>query len=105
MTGTYSHTWMKLSVAASLMAAAGMLFAAAGQRTFSSPQEAAQALVDAADKNDTEALLKLFGPEGRSIVVSGDAAEDKTGREEFARRAHEGLHIDQPYPSRAIIEV
>jgi hypothetical protein len=105
MTRTYSHLLKKLSFAAALVAAAAMLFAAAGQRTFSSPQEAAQALIDAADKNDTEALLKLFGPEGRTIVVSGDAAEDKNGRAEFARLAHEGMHIDQPYPSRAIIEV
>ncbi len=105
MIGTYSHLLKKLSFAAALVAAAAMLFAAAGQRTFSSPQEAAQALIDAANKNDTDALLKLFGPEGRTIVVSGDAAEDKEGRAEFARLAQGGMHIDQPYPSRAIIEV
>jgi hypothetical protein len=82
-----------------------MLLPAAGERTFSSPQEAAQALIDAAGRNDTEALLKLFGPEGKTIVVSGDAAEDKNGREEFARMAQQGMHIDQPHPARAIIEV
>ena len=56
-------------------------------------------------KRHRSALLKLFGPEGRTIVVSGDAAEDKDGRAEFARLAHDGMHIDQPYPARAIIEV
>ena len=101
----HSQLLKKLSFAAALVAAAAMLFAAAGQRTFSSPQEAAQALIDAAGKNDTEALLKLFGPEGKTIVVSGDDAEDKNGREQFAHLASEGMHIDQPYPSRAIIEV
>jgi hypothetical protein len=87
------------------VAAAATLLPAAGERTFSSPQEAAQALIDAADKNDTDALLKLFGPEGKAIVVSGDAAEDKAVRADFARLAHEGMHIDQPYAGRAIIEI
>jgi hypothetical protein len=105
MTGTYFQLGKKLSFAAALVAAAATLLPAAGERTFSSPQEAAQALIDAADKNDTEALLKLFGPEGRTIVVSGDAAEDKDGRAEFARMAHESMHIDQPYSGRAIIEI
>src|SRR5580658_2827277 len=105
MTRTYSHLLKQLSFAVALVAAAAMSFAAAGQRTFSSPQEAAQALIDAAGKNDTEALLKLFGPEGRAIVVSGDDAEDKNGRADFARLAHEGMHIDQPHAARAVIEV
>lgn len=105
MSKTHSHLLQNVSVAAALMAAAAILLPAAGERTFSSPQEAAQALLDAADKNDTEALLKLFGPDGKTIVVSGDPAEDKDGRAEFARLAHQSMHIDQPYSSRAIIEV
>jgi hypothetical protein len=105
MTGTHSNLWKKLSFAAALVAAAATLLPAAGERTFSSPQDAANALIDAADKNDTEALLKLFGPEGRAIVISGDAAEDKDGRAEFARLAHQSMHIDQPYGGRAIIEI
>jgi hypothetical protein len=105
MTKIHSHPLKKVSVAAALMAAAAMLLPAAGERTFSSPQEAAQALLDAADKNDTEALLKLFGPEGKTIVVSGDPAEDKNGRADFARLAHQSMHIDQQHASRAIIDV
>jgi Protein of unknown function (DUF2950) len=105
MIGTNSHLWKKLPFVAALVAAAATLLPAAGERTFSSPQEAAQALMDAADKNDTEALLKLFGPEGRTIVVSGDAAEDKNGRAEFARLAHEAIHIDLQHASRAVIEI
>ena len=105
MTSTHSNLWKNLSFAAALVAAAATLLPAAGERMFSSPQEAAQALIDAADKNDTEALLKVFGPEGRTIVISGDAAEDKDGRAEFARLAHQSMHIDQPYAGRAIIEI
>jgi hypothetical protein len=64
------------------------------QRTFGTPQEAIQATIDAADRNDTAALLQLFGPEGKDIVESGDPAEDKDLRTEFARSAHEKLQID-----------
>ena len=67
----------------------------ASQRTFATPQEAAQALVEAAGNNDTAALLKLFGPDGKDIVESGDPVADKTGREEFAQRAHTKMHLEQ----------
>jgi hypothetical protein len=66
-----------------------------GQRTFATPREAVQATIDAAERNDTAALLGLFGPEGKDIVSSGDPAEDKDLRAEFARSAHEKLQIDE----------
>ena len=66
-----------------------------GQRTFATPQEAVQATIDAAEHNDTAALLQLFGPAGKDIVESGDPVEDKDLRAEFARSAHEKLQIDE----------
>jgi hypothetical protein len=65
------------------------------QRTFPTPQEAIQAIIDAADHNDAAALLQLFGPDGKDILESGDPAEDKESRAEFARSAHEKLQIEQ----------
>jgi hypothetical protein len=74
-------------------------------QSFATPQEAAQALVDAAGQNDTAALMKLFGPQGSDIVRSGDAAEDKDARAEFARRAHEKMQVqmEASNPNRAVI--
>ena len=63
------------------------------QRTFASPQDIIQATIEAAEHNDTGALLELFGPGGKDIVESGDPAEDKEIRAEFARAAHEKLEI------------
>jgi hypothetical protein len=83
-----------LSAAALAVTTAMLLHAAPNQQTFSTPQEAAQALVDAAEHNDAAALLKLFGPDGKDIVESGDVAEDKTHRAEFARLAHQKLQIN-----------
>ena len=68
--------------------------AQAATPTFATADEAAQALIQAAKNNDTSAMLKLFGPEGKDIVQSGDAAEDKAARAEFAERAAERLKIE-----------
>src|ERR1700686_3270007 len=76
-----------------------------GQQTFSTPRAAAQALVDAAAQNDTAALLKLLGPGGKDIVQSGDAADDKAARAEFAQRSRAKLQVepDRDNPNRATI--
>ena len=66
-----------------------------GQQTFATPQEAAQAVTDAAARNDTAALLKVFGSGGKDIVESGDREQDQAGRADFARLAREKLQIDQ----------
>jgi len=80
------------------LAVAPVLFGATlreQQRSFATPQEAIQATIDAAEHNDAAALLLLFGPDGKDIVESGDPAEDKESRAEFARSAHEKLQIEQ----------
>jgi hypothetical protein len=84
-------------LAAGLVAGATLLPAAPkdAQRTFATPQEAVQATIDAAEHNDTAALLQLFGPEGKDIVESGDPTDDQDSRAEFARSAHEKLRIDE----------
>jgi len=64
------------------------------QRTFATAQEAIQATIEAAEHNDAAALLHLFGPDGKDILESGDPAQDKDARAEFARSAHERLQID-----------
>jgi hypothetical protein len=79
----------------------------ANQQTFATPLEAAQATIDAAARNDTAALLKLFGPGGKDIVESGDPAQDKSGRAEFAAaaRARLEVHQDPTNPDRATLSV
>jgi hypothetical protein len=88
-----------------ILAAAPLLAQQAGERTFATPREAAQALVEAAEKNDTAAMLKLFGPQGADIVQSGDPAEDRNSHAEFARRAHEKMEVrmEPANPNRAVI--
>ena len=54
------------------------------QKAFATPDEAFQALDDAAKANDTKALSALLGPSGNALINSGDAVADKRGRERFA---------------------
>ncbi len=77
------------------------------QQTFATAQEAAQALVNAAAQNDTVALLKIFGPAGKDIVESGDAAADKAGRAHFVGLAHAKIEVspEPGNPDRATLVV
>jgi hypothetical protein len=44
---------------------------------FSSPDEAAKGLLDAAKAGDQNALLAIFGPNSKDVISSGDAVQDK----------------------------
>ena len=102
MTSAITKLTLILAVAALLTAQQQV-----GEQSFATAQDAAQALVDAAGQSDTAALLKLFGPQGADIVQSGDPAEDKDSRAEFARRAREKMEvqIEPSNPNRAVIVV
>jgi Protein of unknown function (DUF2950) len=53
------------------------------QKTFASPAAAGAALFDAAKAGDQNALLAIFGPEGKEILFSGDAVKDKNTMQRF----------------------
>jgi Protein of unknown function (DUF2950) len=58
----------------------------AGQKTFSSPDEASRALIRAVQAGNEEDLLEIFGADGKEIISSGDQAEDQKSRETFAEK-------------------
>ena len=60
-----------------------------GQKTFSSAEEASNALVTAAQNNDEKAMLDILGPDGKRIVSSGDETEDANSRANFVQRYQE----------------
>ena len=53
-------------------------------RTFTSPEAAGSALLAAANSGDQNALLAIFGPDSKDILVSGDPVQDKNAKEAFA---------------------
>jgi hypothetical protein len=68
-----------------------------GQKTFSSPQDAGTALVEAAKSNDEKATLEILGPDGKQVISSGDETEDAQSRADFIRRYQE-MHrlVEEP---------
>ena len=64
---------------------------ASAQRTFETPEAAAQAVVEAAKANDENALIDIFGAKYRDLVATVDHAADQANREKFARAASEHL--------------
>jgi hypothetical protein len=85
----YCANLPKLAAVAILLAAcfpARSMAQQPGQKTFSSPDDASNALVTATQSNDEKAVLDILGPDGKQIVSSGDAAEDAESRANFVQR-------------------
>ncbi|HUN61944.1 MAG TPA: DUF2950 family protein [Candidatus Sulfotelmatobacter sp.] len=47
------------------------------QKTFASPEDAGEALFQAAKSDNQTALLSIFGPDAKGVLSSGDAVKDK----------------------------
>jgi len=75
--------------------------------SFSTPQEAANALIEAAAKYDVPALLGIFGAAGKDFIASADPVEDKNSAVAFgnAARKSNDLLIDSKNPNRATLVV
>jgi hypothetical protein len=77
------------------------------QPAFATPEEAIQAVGDAAGHNDTAALSKLFGPGGKDLVESGEDAGARENRANFAKMVREKMQIerDATNPNRVTFAV
>jgi hypothetical protein len=56
---------------------------ASAQKTFASPAEAGAAFFEAAKSNDQAALVAIFGPDTKDVLLSGDAVKDKNALQDF----------------------
>jgi hypothetical protein len=79
----------------------------AGTTMFGTPQEAADALIEAADKFDVVALSQMFGPGGEGVVFSGEFAQDRKHAADFAAEAREkkSVSVDPKGGNRAFLLV
>ena len=80
---------------------------AEGPRTFDTPQQAADALVEAAENFDVAALTQIFGPDGNDIVFSGEFAQDRKHAADFAAQARQkkSVSVDPRNGNRAFLLV
>lgn len=66
----------------------------AGQQTFSSPEDAMHALVQAVNTKDRAELAKLFGPEYKDLL-SGDSVEDNKDLTDFDAGLQESAQLQK----------
>jgi hypothetical protein len=80
---------------------------ALGAKSFDTPQQAADALVDAAEKFDVGVLAEIFGPDGDDVVFSGEYPQDRKLAADFAAEAREkkSVSVDEKTKTRAFLLV
>lgn len=88
-------------------APAAVAAATADARAFDTPQQAAQALIAAAEKFDVTELVQIFGPGGDDIVFSGEFAQDRQHAANFVAETREknSVSVDPKSGSRAFLLV
>src|SRR5580658_3577380 len=76
-------------------------------KAFDTPQQATEALINAAGAYDVSELMAIFGPDGKDFVASVDPIEDKNNAAAFAAEAgaKNSISIDPAKPTRALIIV
>jgi hypothetical protein len=86
---------------------AAIASAAAGPKKFDTPQQAVDALVDAAQRFDEVALVQIFGPNGEDVVFSGETAQDRQRASDFVAEAGEkkSVSVDPRRGNRAFLLV
>jgi Protein of unknown function (DUF2950) len=78
-----------------------------GSQSFDTPQQAVDALINAAEKFDVNALLQIFGPGGEDIVLSGEYSQDQQHAANFVAEAREkkSVSVDSKSGNRAFLLV
>lgn len=99
--------WWMLAVPLHVQAQSAASPAVQPELTFSTPEQAAAALIKAADSYDVPALLQIFGPDGKDFIASADSVHDKGIATRFAAMAEEknAVTFDAKDKGRAILVV
>jgi hypothetical protein len=75
------------------------------QKTFASPEEAVNALVDVLKVGDTKALTAIFGSEGEDLVFSGDPVADKAEHDRFVSEYEEKNRLEEARADEVVLYV
>ena len=102
-----SSSYAQTTAPANSQAAKPTSSKAAKQTSFATPEEAANALIEATAKYDVPALLGIFGPAGKDFISSADPVDDKNNAADFANAAKKShaVLIDSKNPNRATLVV
>lgn len=75
------------------------------QKSFPTPEEGVQALIEAAQRHDTTALLAILGPEAKSLIHTGDSVADQENRERFIKSYAEAHTLVQSGDTQVVRQI
>ena len=106
--GLAAASWLSLIMpAAPQSASTAPAATTAKPKAFDTPEQAAEALVAAAEKFDVAGLEAIFGPAGHDLIITGEAVRDKETATAFAAQARTkmAVAVDPNNKNRAILSV
>jgi hypothetical protein len=74
-----------------------------GQKTFSTPEDAVVAMVDAARAGNKAELMAIFGPDGEKILSSGDPVMDQNAVQTFIAAYDERAQLSEEIGRRILM--
>ena len=74
-------------------------------RTFATPDEAAKALIAAAKAGNLDALVEIFGPDGKDLVASSDPTTARQNRQIFVVAAAERTRLEDDGPNKKTLVI
>jgi hypothetical protein len=103
-------TWLVAATFCCLLAAPAVTSQTAAEtkaRSFATAREAADALIDAAEKYDVTTLTEILGPDSYDIIHTGEPARDREVAQKFAEQARlkTNVALQPKNPRRAILEI
>ena len=80
---------------------------ATAAKGFETPQQAADAIIAAAERFDVAALMEILGPNGDDVIFTGEYPQDRQHAENFFAQAHEkeSVSVDPKNGNRAFLPV
>ena len=75
------------------------------QKTFATPEEAVKALVDTVKAGNLDALVAIFGPEGKELIDSSEPAIARQNQQVFAVAVREKWHLEDAAPDRKTLVI
>jgi hypothetical protein len=79
--------------------------AQAKQKAFVSPEDAVKALINVLKAENMKELRAIFGPAGKDVLSSGDAVEDRAGRERFIKAYEDKNTLIKNGDAKAVLQI
>jgi len=99
------HRMAIVAALSGVLAGCGTAGGGPGPRTFTTPEDAVQALSQAVKGGDLDEVLEIFGPEGRALVDSSDPTAAQHNREIFTIAMAERWRLEDQDATRKTLIV